>query len=397
MNIIFDKRFAPVGAGHFFVDSLNGCRSILLTFLSISLGLTNSVLGVISTIYIISAALIQPVFGYVSDRLGVRWVVIGGTLWMGGFFTLGLVIRGNFAVVLLILASLGSGAFHPAGAAQATLLGRQQMSGKETTAASLFFMLGQFGYFIGPIIGGALLDAWSQQGLLIFSVAAIFVGIYAFIQLRHIPDLIDSRPKPAGLAGSEHRSIALIPIVALVLVAISQSWSQQNMVTFLPKYLSDLGEPAKIYGILTALYMGGSAVGNLVGGNLADRFGKQWVILAGLGLSSIPCFFLIQSGLSPFLYLEVTLAGFLNGTAYCAIVVLAQNLIPGGIGLASGLALGFIFSAGAIGASISGVLADSYGFPPIFYLSAALALLGGLLGPLVVDGNKRAVLEEPQL
>src|SRR4030067_476541 len=140
MTLLFDTLFSAVALGHLAVDILNGQRAVLLAYLSGPLGLSNAALAVVSTIYVVSAALIQPVCGLLADRIGPRWVVAGGTLWMAAFFSLAVMVPGQAALGLLVLASLGSGAFHPAGAMQATLRGRDHPAGRETTAAASFFL-----------------------------------------------------------------------------------------------------------------------------------------------------------------------------------------------------------------------------------------------------------------
>ena len=82
MSLFRDKNFVLAAVGHMLVDSLNGTRAIILTFLSIPLGLTNTLLGLYTTLYVVAGALAQPVFGYLADRVGLRRVVAGGILWM---------------------------------------------------------------------------------------------------------------------------------------------------------------------------------------------------------------------------------------------------------------------------------------------------------------------------
>ena len=168
-------------------------------------------------------------------------------------------------------------------------------------------------------------------------------------------------------------------LVALALIAALQAWSQQNMITFVPKYLSDMGKTATVYGLIAGLFMGGSAIGNVIGGSLADRFSKQRVAMSMLALASIPLFLVSIVGGSPWLYLLVPLAGMFTGAVHSIIVVLAQRTIRGGMALASGLTLGFMFSAGALGTLLSGPLADGWGFPPVFQMTAGLVLVASLL------------------
>ena len=151
------------------------------------------------------------------------------------------------------------------------------------------------------------------------------------------------------------------------------------MITFVPKYLSDLGQSPAIYGLVSGLFMGGSALGNILGGNLADRFGKQRVAMTMLTLASVPLFLISRAGGSPWLYLLVPLSGLLTGSVHSIIVVIAQRTIRGGMALATGLTLGFMFSAGALGTLLSGPLADAWGFPPLFQMTSGLVLVAAML------------------
>ena len=184
-------------------------------------------------------------------------------------------------------------------------------------------------------------------------------------------------------------------MTGLATVAALQAWVQQNMITFIPKYLSDLGQPASIYGLVVGLFMGGSAAGNLIGGHLADRYGKQRVAVAALVLASLPLFAVASLGWTPFLYLLVPLAGLLTGAVFSIVVVTAQRVVPAGLATASGLTLGFMFSAGALGTLLCGPFADKYGWPPLFALTALLALLAAIIAVFLrLDAQGRPVEAE---
>ncbi|HMD90778.1 MAG TPA: MFS transporter [Anaerolineaceae bacterium] len=385
-TLLIDRRFSPIVLSHFIIDLMNVQTPILLTFLSGSLGLTNGLLGLFNSIFQLTGSLSQPIFGYLTDRIGVRRMVVSSVLWMGSFFTLALVVPGWPALIFLIISALGSGAFHPAGASQATTVGRNLMAGRETTSASIFFTFGQLGYFIGPLIGGILLTTWSKSGLLILSVLALItsgIDVWQF-QVDVLP--VSVIKGSAAKLSNNFKQIGWLGLTALIVVAAFQSWIFQTVLAFLPKYLSDLGEPASIYGLIAAFFMGGTTFGNLLGGNLADRVGKRWVVIFGMGLSTLPLFLIPQTAASSLLmYPLVFLAGLFNGTVNSISIVLAQKLIPGGLGLASGLAMGFIFSAGGIGILASGALADRLGLISVFYLCTILAVTGAIMGIFLVD------------
>ena len=375
MSLLLDALFSSVALGHLMVDLLNGSRAVLLAYLSGPLALTNSNIALISTLYVWTASMTQPVFGWLTDRFGPRWLAAGGLMWMLFFYVLAMLLPGKESLFFLVVASLGSAALHPAGAMQATLRGRTHYAGRETTAASFFFMFGQMGFFFGPIIAGPLLGTFGVYGLLIPAGLCLPVALNVGWQLRSTRPVQSTGKKESAI--QINRSIWFI--ITLATVAILQAWAQQNMMTFLPKYLKDLGQEPALYGFIAGLFMGGSALGNVFGGQLADRFGKQRVAGIMLALASIPLFLISQVGWSPWLYLLIPLSGMLTGSVHSIVVVIAQGTIKGGMALASGLILGIMFSAGAFGTLLSGPLADNSGFPLVFQMTAGLVLMASLI------------------
>jgi len=358
--------------GHLAVDILNGQRSVLFTYLSIPLGLSITSLGIYSTAYIVVASLLQPVFGYLTDRIGPRWVMAGGILWMGLFYSSGILVPGISGLLLLVVASLGSGAFHPAGTMQATLIGRELFKGRETSSASYFFLFGQLGLFAGPLVSGIILESSGIRGLLWVCALTVPSALYAAFSGNALTRHTHSRSEQTGQAAVGPTKMARKVLLSMALLAAFQSWAQANMSTYLPKHLELLNKTPAEYGLLTALFMGGSAVGNVLGGNLADRYGKRRVAAISLTLAALPIGAIALTGWSTWLYVLIPLAGFFTGSTHTIIVVLAQRVIPSGMGLASGLILGFMFSAGALGAMLSGYFADLWGMPLMFGFTAVL-------------------------
>jgi predicted MFS family arabinose efflux permease len=284
-------------------------------------------------------------------------------------------IPGAGGLTCLIIAALGSSSFHPVGTVQATLQGRDHLAGRETTATSLFFTAGQLGHFIGPVITGLILARLGLPALVILAVVSIPIGFALAYQLRA------NRPHPRYTQGDgKIRLRASIGfIVMLALVAILQSWAQTNIINFVPKYIKDLGMGATTYGNIAGLFMGGSALGNVIGGHFGDQYTKRKVAAVALLFSAIPIFIMSQIGWSPWLYILIPLAGAFTGAVHSIMVVLAQRIISGGMALASGLILGFIFSAGAFGLLLTGPLAETYGFPTVLVMTTGLVLVASLL------------------
>ncbi len=379
MSLIRNSVFLAAASAHMAVDLLNGQRSILLAVLSIPLGLTNSLIGLVSSLYILSASVSQPLFGEFADRFGPRWVATGGVFWMALMFSMAVTVPGYAALLFLALAALGSAAFHPAGAMEATLLGRQRSGGRETTAASLFFLFGQGGLSIGPMVGGPILERWGPTGLLLLLFFVVPVGVNAGLQLPPRP--ASSQPQE-GVATFDWRMLRGATM-AFVLLAAFRSWTQANMVTFLPKYYSDLGFRPSFFGFIAALFMGGAALGNLMGGWLADRHGRRRVTVWSLLLAAVALALYPTFSVTAWTYLITPLAGAFIGASQAIIVVLAQRMMPNRVGAASGLVLGFTFASGSIGTLISGFQADRLGIEALFHTTAVIALVGALMALLI--------------
>ena len=371
MSLLLDSLFSSIALSHLMVDVFNSSRPVLLTYL----GLSETQIALISTIYIWVSALTQPLFGWFSDRVGPRWLAAGGVLWMTVFFSGAVYISGTGGLICLIVAGLGSSSFHPVGTTQATLQGRNRLAGRETTAASLFFMAGQMGHFIGPVLTGLILASLGLPWLLILSILSVPVGVSLAYQLRH------NHPHPRPTNGDDKIRLqaSLGFIILLAIVATLQSWSQTNMISFFPKYIKDMGFAATTYGNVAGLFMGGSALGNVIGGHYGDRYAKNKVAALALILAAFPIFLMSQVGWTPWLYVLIPLAGAFTGAVHSIIVVLAQRMISGGMALASGLILGFIFSSGALGMLLTGPIAEVYGFPTVLVITTGLVLVASPL------------------
>lgn len=367
MSLILDSLFSSVAFSHFIVDTFNASRPVLLTYL----GLSESQIALFSTIYIWASAMTQPFFGWLSDRTGPRWLAAGGVLWMAVFYSLALLIPGNAGLACLIIAALGSSAFHPVGAVQAALRGRDLLKGKETTSTSIFFTAGQLGHFTGPILTGLILTRYQLPGMFVIPLVSVPIAFSVMYQLRA------NHPHPVKSAAhvSSKARAGLLFILVLALVATMQSWAQANMVNLIPKYIKDLGQGAAVYGSMAGLFMGGSALGNVLGGYFGDRYPKRYVASTVLFLAAIPIFLVSRIGWSWWLFVLVPLAGAFTGAVHSIMMVIAQRIIPGGMALASGLAMGFIFSSGALGLLLTGRLAELYGFPFVLTLTTGMVLL----------------------
>ncbi len=375
-NFLKERSYVAVAFTHFFVDVLNSSRNLLMALLAINLGLTNAQLGINLLIYNIGSSLSQPLFGWLADRIGVRVLVLGGIGWMILFFVLAATLSEWPALIAVTIAGIGSGAFHPTGTKVASETSKE-FTGRAT---AVFFMSGQLGLFVGPVLAGFLLEGYGRPGYLVLPVLALlaFVGGWQWL-VRQRTSTSDLATSPTVVMPRIQASASLIRAAGLLfLIILSYSSVGIGAMTFAPKLFTELGFEPTYVGWLGGLFMLGSAAGGVVGGALADRYSGRWVIFGGLIAAILPIYFYIPiAGIGRFVLL--CLAGFFSGMPHSILILRVQSLLPNRKALASGLALGTMFFSGSVGSYVMGLIADGVGLAVTLQGTAVLPLIAGLL------------------
>ncbi len=383
LSYLRNRLYLAVITGHFAVDVLNSITPVLLAVMAIPLGLTNSQIGITLTLQIFAGSLSQPIFGWAADRFKGRQSILAGLgmIWMIVFFS-GAVMASNWPLLLtcLLLGALGSGLFHPIGTASAAAANPERAG----SSTAIFFFCGQVGLALGPALGGILLGV-SGSGS-----GALPLGAIAFIPAI----LLLTAPLPARrthatrrLASATHNGVAIITAF-IVLVAIRSS-IQQIYMSFLPKLFSDRGWEPAAYGALSGAFMLTAAVGNIITGDIADRYGMRAATIWPL-LLSVPAGLLCLWAPTPVAaFAGAAFAGLLIGGQHSVLVVHAQRMLPTGQGFAAGLILGFTFATGGIGTWLGGIAADYIGLLAVMQVATLLAIPVALLA-LTLPGRSMA-------
>jgi len=372
-----DRSYKAASLGHFFVDILNNSRSLLVALLAVSMGLSNAQVGIALLLYNVGSSLSQPFFGLLADRQGPRLYVVGGLAWMIVLYSLAAVSQDWLALGAITLAGIGSGAVHPAG----TKVASETSAETRTQATGVFFASGQTGLFLGPVLAGALLTLFGQSGYLFLTGLATSGLYYAWRFVKKGPATESSagsikagqstRPvlqSPAAARTLTHlrhfwhrtRQVPWATVLPLTIIIICSSTVGIAIINFAPKLFTEMGYQPLYVGVVTGLYMLGSAVGGIVGGTIADRWSRRLAIRIGLVGSIAPFFLYIPAG-DPWRFVLLLLAGFFAGMPHSVLVIMAQALIPGRRGFASGLILGLMFFSGAVGTFLLGWVADEIG------------------------------------
>jgi FSR family fosmidomycin resistance protein-like MFS transporter len=395
MNLFRNSLFSAVTLGHFTIDLFNSSGPVLVTFLSIPMGLTAAQIGIAIGAYQFFSALTQPLFGWIDDRIGSRWLGPGSVAWTIGFLILSLVIAGQTGSFLLfmipfVLASMGSSAFHPLGTKHASEASIRQTA----TGTALFFLFGQVGLASGPVLAGVILDTIGIGGIYLMAFLASPMILFMAFAMRHThPDLTVPLPD-AGPDIDRKTAVRWGTIALLALLIGLRSWSTIGTVTFLPKMFQDMGWSPSAYGSITGAFWMASAIAGVVAGHLADRWGRRQVIFATLLAGSLTLYFLplYDNWLA---FVLAILTGGLFGASHSILVIISQALLPGRKSFTSGVTLGYLFGVGAIAAWGIGWLADIWSLSLVVQAGAATSIIAALLA-LVLPSTKKRVESQPE-
>lgn len=362
-----------LAVGHLVIDVNQGSLPAILPFLKSAHGLSYAQAGAVVLAANVTSSIIQPLFGYLADRTVRRWLLPSAVLLSGLGLGLTGVAPGFGALVLLVIVmGLGVAAYHPEGYKTAASVAGD----RKATALSWFSLGGNIGLALGPPAITTLVTGLGLAGSLGMAVPALVVTALLLAVLPRLSRA--AAPAMAGAAGAGAGVNMPGAMVLLILVVTIRSWTQLGFTTFVPFYYVDhLGADPRWVGPLLFVFLGAGALGTVLAGPLADRFGPRpfmvWVFMAAAPLGVL---FLLVRG--PAAFLVLALFGAVLVSTFTVSVVLGQAYLPRHAGMASGLIVGFAIGTGGIGVTLLGVVADHWGLPAALWLSAVLPLGGAV-------------------
>jgi len=340
--------------GHFTVDSYVGLLPVLYPLLISRFQLDLGTVGLVTLAYTGMASVSQPLFGILADRYGTRFTGLALAWTALTFASVGFVPSFPALVAVAALSGLGSGAFHPFGALTVRSLLPDRGA---NTAMSIYVTGGTVGVAAGPLIGIVLYGLFGTRGTALTLLPGAGIAAYLLIAMRARP----GRPaEPAPAVSSWRRTVPLVPIAATVGMMASRNATVFTLQGFTPTWYHQLGYEPWFYGPLVTTLVLSSALGTVGCGALADRFGRKTVIMASVILS-IPAVALYVLFPGPLGFAWAVLVGFLAASTAPLTLMIAQELLVGRAGLASGLILGLAFVSGAIALPATGWVADHFG------------------------------------
>jgi FSR family fosmidomycin resistance protein-like MFS transporter len=353
--------------GHFTVDMYVGVIPVLYPLLVHRFAIGLGTVGFVSLAYSGVASVSQPFFGWLADRYGTRFIGLALIWTASTFSTIGFAASFPTLVALAALAGLGSGMYHPLGAMSARRVIDER---QRNTAMSIYVTAGTVGVSLGPLIGALVFSWLGLHGTVVMFVPGICTATWLLFELRRADG---RRPIHAVTRRVAAPPVPLLPLIAVIAVMMSRSCTLISIEAFVPTWYKQLGYGPLFYGALATTVILASAVGTVGSGSFADRFGRRAVIMTTLVLT-IPCVLLFAQFTGPVAFLTGSLVGLSAASTGPLTLVMAQELMAGRTGMASGLILGLGFVTGAIGVPVTGALADAFGMATAFRLQAVLVL-----------------------
>jgi len=368
--------------GHLAVDLNTSALPALLPFLKEALGVTYAVAGTILLFSNLTSSVIQPVFGYLTDRKSLSWFLPLGCFCAAlGMALLGWAKNYPQILILVVLSGLGIAIFHPEGWRIANFFAGE----KKATSMSIFAVGGNLGFAFGPLLAVFLVKDLGLKGSTYFLIpGSAMAAIFLLTTFWRIPQEISTPPRSLPTQTPSLKS-PFYPMSLLIGMVMLRSWAHIGILTFMAFYYINYmkGDPMQAGNLLSGFLLAGT-LGTLAGGPLADRFGHKKIILLSLGLSS-PLLFLFLLSTGIWSYILFMLTGFILIVSFSVSMVLGQSFMPRNLGMASGLILGLSAGTGGIGAAILGLFADHWGVPLTLWIIAFIPWVAFILGALIPD------------
>ncbi|EOQ16441.1 MFS transporter [Bacillus cereus] len=368
-----------ISFGHFLNDSMQAVVPALFPILEKTMNLSYMQVGWIAFALNMTSSIMQPVFGMYSDKKPSPFLLPLG-MFSSMLGMIGLAFAPNFIIVIIsvLFIGLGSAVFHPEGARVAYMAA----GAKRGLAQAIYQVGGNTGNSLAPIFTALIFVPLGQIGSLGFTAfAAVGIALLIFVSNWYKNELATGavrRKKRAALEAenaivSTHIKFVIILLVFLTFV---RSWYGAGIGNFYQFYLIEhYGLSIKNAQYFVFAFMIAGVLGTFFGGPLADRFGKKNIIVFSM-LGSAPLALLLPHVSLVWVVPLFLCIGFISSSSFSVIVVYAQELVPGKVGMVSGLIVGLAFGLGALGAVVLGKLADIYSLQFIMLLCSCLPLIG---------------------
>lgn len=391
------KAFLPVLGlvlGHLVTDLQGGALPIVLPHLKEIFALSYSQLAAIVLTQNITSSVIQPLFGYLTDKKSLPQLLpYCAALAGAGFAAVGWVSSYEFLLLAVIFIGIASATYHPQASKTVNFLSTKAAKAKNM---GLFSLGGNAGMAFGSL-GMAFLI--SLPGGLHNTIYFLLPGLLVFgLMLKCMPAYIqvnqayNNRRQAAEVKHTDN-NIPYLGLLFLLLFIFLRSTIHTGLSTYLPLFFMKFRScDSSFASMLVSGFLLGGVAGTYIGAVLSDRLGARKIILGSI-VCSIPAIWLINLAVSPVTALAaVIMAGFAIIGSFATTIILAQSLLPNNVGMAAGLTIGFSVGMGGFGVTLLGILADNWGLPLVIQLITWLPVAAAIIAvwiPIPAELRKR--------
>jgi FSR family fosmidomycin resistance protein-like MFS transporter len=367
-----------LSATHLLNDTIQSLIPAIYPIIKQSYQLDYIQIGLITTTFQVSASLLQPFVGFVTDRHPMPYSMVAGMA-CSLIGLIALAYAGSYGLLLAAAAcvGLGSSIFHP----EATRAARNASGGQHGFAQGIFQIGGQTGSAIGPLLAAFIIVPRGQTSLAWFSVAALvaillMIWIARSVVAARPPRKADAEPRTEAEPAARRLRSVIVPISILIILLFSKYAYTASFTSFYTFYLMGrFGVSIQTSQVMLFLFLASSAAGALVGGIVGDRIGRRPIIWFSI-LGALP-FTLILPYADLFWTGVLTIViNLIMSSAFAAILIYALELLPGRVGLVSGFFYGVTFGLAGIAAALLGALADQVGIETVYRICSFLPAMG---------------------
>jgi FSR family fosmidomycin resistance protein-like MFS transporter len=374
-----------ISLSHLLNDTMQSLIPSTYPLLKKSLHLDFGQLGLVTFCFQLTASLLQPFVGMYTDRRPQPYSLAAGMCFSGTGLAL-LSQADSFPLVLIAvsLVGVGSSIFHP----EASRLAYLASGGRRGLAQSIFQLGGNAGAALGPLLAAQIIAPYGQSRIIWFCLAALLAIIILLrtgawyrsnMDRRNSPTRQPSSGTETGASPHSRYRVAAALVILLILI-FSKYFYMASMSSYYTFFLIDkFHVSVQTSQMFLFLFLFSVAAGTLIGGPVGDRIGRKYAIWASI-LGVAPFTLLLPYANLFWTGVLSVAVGVILSSAFSAILVYAQELIPGKVGLIAGLFFGLAFGMGGIGAAVLGRLADQTSIRHVFHLCAFLPLLGLMTG-----------------
>jgi len=387
---------AAISVSHLLNDTLQSLIPSIYPLLKVSLRLNFSQVGLITLTLQLTASLLQPLVGMYTDRRPLPYsLVFGMAFTLVGLLLLSVAATLGAILVAAGLMGVGSSIFHP----ESSRIARMSSGGRHGLAQSVFQVGGNMGSSLGPLLAAFFVVPHGQASLawcaLIAVVAIVLLARVGRWSAHHRPrkthTVSTARWEPrAGLS----RARVIGALIVLGVLIFSKYFYLASLSSYYIFYLiSKFGISTQSAQLHLFVFLGAAAAGTILGGPIGDRVGPKWVIWCSI-LGVFPFTFALPHANLFWTGILSVVIGLVIASAFSAILVYAQELVPGRVGTIGGIFFGFAFGMGGLGAAALGRLADATSIEYVYGLCAYLPLIG-LLTAFLPDLDHSATAHAP--